>query len=70
MKDTRKGIDTEAPVNEIVAALAKYGITIGLIDQVFEKAKARAIHNTIVTTEKTLSCPIPEPTMIKEQEAK
>lgn len=57
MKDTRSGIDTEAPVVEIVEILAKHGITIGLIDQVFERSKNRAINRTIVTTERPINSP-------------
>lgn len=55
LKDTRAGIDVEAPVNEILGVLAKHGITIGLIDQVFERSKNRAINQTIVTTERIFS---------------
>lgn len=53
MKDSRKGIDAEAPVKEIVDILAKHGVSIGLIDQVFERAKNRAINHTIVTSDRT-----------------
>jgi sorbitol-specific phosphotransferase system component IIBC len=51
-KDSRIGIDVESPAGEIVAVLAKHGITVGLIDQVFDRAKSRAINTTIVTTDR------------------
>lgn len=55
MKNIRWGINAEAPVEEIVAVLAKYGITISLIDHVFDRAKARAISCAIVTKERITS---------------
>lgn len=56
-KAVKAGVDVEAPVNEIIAILAKHGITIGLIDQVFERAKNRAINGTAVTTERNFFSP-------------
>lgn len=53
-KDTRKGIDVNAPVEAIVAILAEHGITIALMDTVFERVKDRVANETIVTTEKLL----------------
>ena len=47
------GVNTAAPVNEIIAILAKHKISIVLIDDVFKRVKDRVVLQSVVTVNLT-----------------